>query len=68
MNQLTGKNILVVGGSSGIGLELIKNIIESGGTVYKASRHKSDDLPAGVNHIDYDVTDAEAKLSGLPDI
>ncbi|MFW5762115.1 MAG: SDR family NAD(P)-dependent oxidoreductase, partial [Cyclobacteriaceae bacterium] len=30
--------------------------------------HKSDDLPAGVNHIDYDVTDAEAKLSGLPDI
>lgn len=67
MNQLSGKNILVVGGSSGIGLELIKKIIESGGKVFQASRHKSDDLPAEVNHIDYDVTDSDAQLSSLPD-
>jgi NAD(P)-dependent dehydrogenase (short-subunit alcohol dehydrogenase family) len=56
-----------VGGSSGIGLNLIKKIVSSGGSVYQASRHKADELPTEVNHIEYDVTDKNSELKGLPD-
>lgn len=67
MNNLSGKNILVVGGSSGIGLELIKNIVDSGGTVFQASRNKSDELPGEVKHLEFDVTDEKASLPGIPE-
>ena len=67
MDTLSGKNILIVGGSSGIGLSLIKKVIASGGNVYQASRHKSDELPSEVTHIDFDVTDENAQLDNLPE-
>ncbi len=40
-----GKNILVVGGSSGIGLSLIKMLASQGAQLYNASRTQSDDWP-----------------------
>lgn len=63
-----GKNILVVGGSSGIGLALVKQLIANGAIVYNASRGTSIEWPAGINHIAYDVTGEVNQLaSQLPD-
>ena len=41
----SGKNILAVGGSSGVGLSLVKLLIENNASVYVISRTKPDDLP-----------------------
>lgn len=49
------KNILVVGGSAGIGLALVKSLVEKGANVYNASRTQSEEWPAGVNHQELDV-------------
>ena len=50
-----GKNILVVGGSSGIGLSLIKLLATNGATVYNISRSASAEWPDGVHHLSLDV-------------
>ena len=50
-----GKNILVVGGSSGIGLELVNMLASMGAQIYNASRTKSEDWPDGLIHIPIDV-------------
>lgn len=50
-----GKNILVVGGSSGIGLKLVGMLASHGAQVYSASRTKSEDWPDGLIHIPIDV-------------
>jgi len=50
------KNILVVGGSSGIGLALIKHLALQQVNIYNISRNRSDDWPADVIHIQADVT------------
>ena len=55
------KNILVVGGSSGIGLELVTRLLTQGATVFSASRHAGE-LPAGASFITLDIT---ADVSGL---
>ncbi|WP_374951219.1 SDR family NAD(P)-dependent oxidoreductase [Mucilaginibacter sp.] len=63
-----GKNILVAGGSSGIGLAIVKQLIANGATVYSASRGTSKEWPAGVKHIAHDVTNEVNQLAGqLPD-
>lgn len=49
------KNILVVGGSSGIGLALVKMLASGGARVYNASRTSSDEWPDGLLHIPLDV-------------
>lgn len=49
------KNILVVGGSSGIGLRLVNMLTSQGAQVYNASRTKSEDWPDGLIHIPVDV-------------
>lgn len=50
-----GKNILVVGGSSGIGLKLVNLLSSHGAQVYNASRTQSEDWPDGLIHIPLDV-------------
>ena len=50
-----GKNILVVGGSSGIGHTLVNMLASQGAQLYNASRTKSEDWPDGVIHIPIDV-------------
>ena len=50
-----GKNILVVGGSSGIGLTLLNMLASQGAQLYNASRTKCEDWPDGLIHIPVDV-------------
>lgn len=61
------KNILIVGGSSGIGLELVKVLSESHHEIYVGSR-TADTLPEvpGVHHIPMDVTAKTLDLGTLP--
>ena len=47
-------NYLVVGGSSGIGLELVKSLLKDGHTVYSASRQMRE-LPAEAKFIELDI-------------
>lgn len=51
-----GKNFLVVGGSSGIGLSLVKLLHQQQANVYVISRSASDEWPAGVNYLRADIT------------
>jgi 3-oxoacyl-[acyl-carrier protein] reductase len=53
--SLKNKNILVVGGSSGIGLALIKHLAVQEVNIYNISRNASDEWPEGINHIQADV-------------
>ena len=59
-----GKNILVVGGSSGIGLSLVKTLALKGATVYNISRTEHPDWPPGIRHLSLDVLD---DLSAIAD-
>ncbi len=60
-------NYLIVGGSSGIGLQLVNNLINQGHTVYAASRQKRD-LPPQVNFIELDILgDVSVLKTELPD-
>lgn len=47
-------NYLVVGGSSGIGLELVRTLLNNGHTVYSASRQMRE-LPAEAKFIELDI-------------
>lgn len=51
-----GKNILVVGGTSGIGLSLVKLLHRNDAVVYVISRSESVNLPEGVKHLVTDIT------------
>lgn len=53
--SLKDKNIVVVGGSSGIGLALIKHLAIQGANIFNISRSPATDWPEGVNHIQADV-------------
>ncbi len=58
-----GKNILIIGGSSGIGLQLAKSLTAAGANVYVASRTKSDELPTAINYFSLDVKEDLSALS-----
>jgi 3-oxoacyl-[acyl-carrier protein] reductase len=63
-----GKNILVVGGSSGIGLSLVKLLAANGATVYNISRTASAEWPEGINHLTLDILgDIGSIASFLPE-
>jgi NAD(P)-dependent dehydrogenase (short-subunit alcohol dehydrogenase family) len=65
---LESKNILIVGGSSGIGLALVKQLSDAGANVINASRRTSAEWPGNVQHIDLDVLgDTTALAAQLPD-
>lgn len=51
-----GKNILIAGGNSGIGLSVIKLLNQGGANIYIVARKRSDEWPANVNYIEADVT------------
>lgn len=50
------KNIVVAGGSSGIGLALVKQLVVEGAKVFVISRNAGTDLPGNVTHIAHDFT------------
>lgn len=59
-------NYLVVGGSSGIGLQLVHNLLKLGNTVYVASRQKRD-LPVEAHFIELNVlSDVSVIKTQLP--
>lgn len=60
---LSGKHILIVGGSSGIGKSLAELLITEGANVIIASRSKPD--VAGATYISLDVTQMESAIEGL---
>jgi len=60
------KNILLIGGSHGIGNAIVTHI-NDGSTVYVASR-ENENLPAGVTHIPFDALTDTLDMSLLPDV
>lgn len=61
-------NYLVIGGSSGIGLALVKKLVAERHNVWSASRQKGE-LIDGVNYIEFDVLGEVDKLKyELPDV
>ncbi|QHT70567.1 SDR family oxidoreductase [Rhodocytophaga rosea] len=69
MNTVKGKNILVIGGSSGIGLAITKQLIDQGAYVITASRRTIEVLTElRVTQLQIDVTGDIQALSALPDV
>jgi 3-oxoacyl-[acyl-carrier protein] reductase len=68
--DFTGKNILLVGASSGIGLATAQLLHEGGATLFTASRHVSPELAAlGTTHLTYDATQpVGAAFDALPEV
>ena len=64
--MIENKNILIIGGSSGIGLALAE-LLSSRNSVYVASRSSESLSQLKVNHITYDATSDELDVSQLPD-
>ena len=60
------KNILIIGGSSGIGLALAE-ILSPINSVYIASRSRENLTNLEVTHIPYDATTQNLEISSLPD-
>ena len=50
------KNIIIAGGTSGIGLALVKQLAAAGAKVFVVSRNIGTDLPENVTHIPHDFT------------
>ena len=62
------KNIVVAGGSSGIGLALVKQLIAAEANVFVISRNAGTELPAEVIHIAHDFTTDNIDFAAqLPD-
>ncbi|MCB0293166.1 MAG: SDR family NAD(P)-dependent oxidoreductase, partial [Calditrichaeota bacterium] len=57
MENFRNKNILVVGGSSGIGLALVKQLLAREANVFTVSRREApEDLPPAAKHLSLDIT------------
>ena len=61
----SGKNILVAGGSSGIGLSLVNLLRSQEAKVYVISRNVSSEWPGGIIHIPADITSNLDHVSAL---
>ena len=59
------KNILIIGGSTGISAAVAELCIQQGDTVFTACRNQPE--ISGVHHLAYDVLDPDAIIDGLPD-
>ena len=65
--MITNKNILIIGGSSGIGLALAEQL-DPQNNVYVASRSNEALQHLDVQHISFDATQDELDTSQLPDV
>ena len=64
---MQGKNFLVIGGSSGIGLQIVRDLTVNGANVYTASRTKHPDFDdLKVHYQEADVTSTTFNLKDLP--
>ncbi len=64
--NFNGKNILIVGASSGVGYDLASKLLGMGATVFSASRRQPEGL--AVQHFPLDVLHFQGnELDGLPD-
>ncbi len=62
--MLKDKNILIIGGTSGIGLEAAKQLIDKGASVIVASRKNSEEAKAlGLKHIAVDVLQFDGNIT-----
>lgn len=50
-----GKNILIIGGSSGIGRALVSGLSAGGGRIYNLSRTSNEHWPLDIEHLPFDV-------------
>ena len=64
--SLSGKNILVIGASSGIGKSVAELSLKKGANVFVASRKEPD--ISGVTYIRLDVNEMSNELDGLPEV
>ncbi len=64
--MIKDKNILIIGGSSGIGLALAE-ILSPSNSVFVASRSNENLGSLNLTHLSYDATSAELDTSVLPD-
>lgn len=65
--MIENKNILIIGGSSGIGLALAEHLAPHN-TIYVASRSGEAVQHLNVQHIAYDATQEELDVSRLPEV
>ena len=61
---MASKNYLIIGGSSGIGMELVNKLLTAGHNVFSASRRPFGSL--GAIHFVFDATKDELPVSSLP--
>jgi NAD(P)-dependent dehydrogenase (short-subunit alcohol dehydrogenase family) len=59
------KNVVVVGGSSGIGASVVEKLNEGGANIWNLARRKSE--VSRVNNVELDVTAEFDKIDGLPE-
>lgn len=63
------KKYLIIGGNSGIGLEIVKALHRKGSKLFVGSRSKDQlDGLDGLEHLPLDVTSEQLDLAGLPDV
>lgn len=65
MEELKGKSFLVVGGSSGIGKQVVAKLLNLGADVINASRTESD--VENVKNVSLDVTSDFKEIANIPD-
>ncbi len=68
MAQLDGKTAFVTGGMGGIGSAICARFAKEGAQVVAADIAGGGDLPDGVTHVPYDVTDEKAVVAAFSDL
>jgi NAD(P)-dependent dehydrogenase (short-subunit alcohol dehydrogenase family) len=62
------KNVLVIGGSSGIGLQVVKSLVDQGEKLHVFSRSSEALQPiSGVTHVQWDVLQGDPDFGSLPE-
>jgi NAD(P)-dependent dehydrogenase (short-subunit alcohol dehydrogenase family) len=67
MSNFKGKNILIIGGTSGVGKALLHHLVNTEASLYVASRKDPDaEISSKIHHIPLDVNDLGNELDELP--